>query len=170
MDLSAPDQILKFLAVVGERLQSPAEIYIYGGGALLLIGARRNTVDVDFALRAVSAEHCRSVIRAVAAELRIDAEENVPDGFMPLPTGADQRHRWIGQYGLLAAYILDPYSMAVMKLDRAFPTDIEDVVFLLRNGHVSLQQLEECVADVARRYDEPLKLQRHLAELKRGLA
>jgi hypothetical protein len=128
MDLSAPDQILKFLAVVGERLQSPAEIYIYGGGALLLIG------------------------------------------FMPLPTGADQRHRWIGQYGLLAAYILDPYSMAVMKLDRAFPTDIEDVVFLLRNGHVSLQQLEECVADVARRYDEPLKLQRHLAELKRGLA
>jgi hypothetical protein len=70
----------------------------------------------------------------------------------------------------LTAYILDPYSMAVMKIDRAFPADFEDLAFLLRGGYIDLRQLEESVSDVAGRYDEPLKLRRNLDELKQSLA
>jgi hypothetical protein len=66
-------------------------------------------------------------------------------------------------------YVFDPYSIAVMKLDRAFERDIEDVRFLIANGAIELNMLESCVEDVARRYEEPLKLRRNFAEMKRGL-
>lgn len=69
----------------------------------------------------------------------------------------------------VAAYLFDPYSIAVMKIDRAFDTDMEDVQFLIAAGHVDLNVLAQCVEDVAARYDEPLKLRRNFEELKRNL-
>jgi hypothetical protein len=163
------DQILLFLETAGKRLPVPATILVYGGSALLLIGGRRNTVDLDYALESPVAEQCRPIISAAAAELGLEIEENVPSGFMPLPGGAEARHRLIGRYNLLTAYVLDPYSMAVMKVDRAFPSDIEDVQFLLKNGHVKLGLLERSIEEVSQRYDEPMKLRRNWEALKRSL-
>jgi len=88
---------------------------------------------------------------------------------MPLPGGADERHQPIGHFGPLRAYIFDPYSIDVMKIDRAFPADIEDVRFLIQGGHIDLATLERCVADVAGRYEEAADLWRHFAEMRRGL-
>ena len=88
---------------------------------------------------------------------------------MPLPAGVETRHRPLGQYGRLTAYLFDPYSIAVMKVDRAFETDIQDVHFLIQSGIVDLACLEHCVEDVAQRYDEPRKLRRNFQEMKRGL-
>jgi hypothetical protein len=169
MELSAPEQVEAFLQAVGDRLPVAADIYIYGGSALLLIGGHRNTADLDFTLRAALVDECRAVIQAVANDLNLDAEENAPVDFMPLPTGSDQRHLLIGRYGALTAYVFDPYSMAVMKIDRAFASDFEDVHFLIKSGQVTLDRLAESIEDVARRYDEPIKLRRNFAELKRGL-
>ncbi len=169
MELSTPEQIEAFLQAVGEQLPAAADIYIFGGSALLLIGGSRNTADLDFTLRAASIDACRAVIEAVANELDLDAEENAPADFMPLPTGSDQRHRYIGQYGALTAFIFDPYSMAVMKVDRAFASDIEDVLFLIKSGQVTVELLAASIEDVARRYDEPLRLRRNFETLKRAL-
>jgi hypothetical protein len=169
VDLSTPDQIYAFLARLGERLPVPADLYIFGGSALLLSGGRRNTADLDFELQSTAPEVCRETIAVVAADLDLDAEEAIPAEFMPLPSGAETRHRLIGQYGLLRVFLLDPYSIAIMKIDRAFPSDMEDVHFLLQTGQIALSRLEQSVEDVARRYDEPLKLRRHFDELKRGL-
>lgn len=163
------DQILLFLETAGKRLPVPATILVYGGCALLLMGRRRTTVDLDYALESPVADQCRPVISAVAAELGLDVEENAPAGFMPLPEGAEARHRLIGRYSLLTAYVLDPYSMAVMKVDRAFPSDIEDVQFLLKNGHVKLGLLERSIEEVLQRYDEPMRLMRNWDALKRSL-
>ncbi len=88
---------------------------------------------------------------------------------MPLPAGFETRHRYLGQYGALTAYLFDPYSMAVMKIDRAFETDMEDVHFLVRSGTIDLAFLEHCIEDVAQRYDEPRKLRSNFREMKRGL-
>jgi hypothetical protein len=138
MELVTIDEILLFLETVGQRLPVPATIFVYRGSGLLLLGGRRNTADLDFTLDSPVTDLCRPVISAVAAELGLDVEENAPAGFMPMPAGADSRHRLIGRYGLLTAYVLDPYSLAVMKVERAFPSDIEDVLFLLRHGQIKL--------------------------------
>jgi hypothetical protein len=68
------------------------------------------------------------------------------------------------------AYLFDPYSMAVMKIDRAFETDIEDVAFLLAAGRIDLKTLEGMIEEVAGRYDEPVKLRRNFDAFKRSLA
>ena len=57
-----------------------------------------------------------------------------------------------------------------MKIDRAFQTDMQDVRFLLDSGHIDLKYLKQCVEDVARHYDDPTRLRRNFAEMKRGLA
>jgi hypothetical protein len=169
MELSTSEQIFAFLREVGERLPGPAEIFVFGGSALLLVGGRRNTADFDFTLRAQNEEACRAVISAVAAEFNFDAEENLPSGFMSLPDGADERHQLIGQFGQLTAYVFDPYSMAVMKVDRAFPSDIEDIHFLIKSGRIELAFLERSIEDVVQHHDEPLKLRRNFENLIRSL-
>ena len=64
--------------------------------------------------------------------------EGVPiDQFIPLPNGASSRHRLIGRYGNLTAYVFDPYSIAISKIDRGFETDLQDVLFLIQRELVN---------------------------------
>jgi len=88
---------------------------------------------------------------------------------MPLPLGAESRHRQIERYGQLTAYIFDPYSIALMKIDRAFKSDIQDVHFLIRSNHINLDELQKHLNEVSQRYDEPIKLRKNFEEMKRGL-
>jgi hypothetical protein len=46
---------------------------------------------------------------------------------------------------------------------------MEDVHFLIRSGTIDLPFLEQCIEDVAQRYDEPRKLRGNFQEMKRGL-
>jgi len=78
------------------------------------------------------------------------------DEFIPLPSGAEMRHRLVGQYGKLTVYVFDPYSIALSKVERGFKTDIEDVSFLLRNKIIMLEQLSdmaEAMLPRAREFD-----------------
>jgi len=168
--LSKPEQLKQFLTRLGEACPQPARLYLFGGSALLLMGGQRRTADIDYSVDERSGDEVRRAIAQVAAEMDLDVEESVPAEFTPLPAGAADRHQLIGQFGSLEAFVLDPYSIAVMKIDRAFEADMEDVAFLVRGGHVDLAFLEQCVEDVAGRYDEPIRLRRNFAEFKRGLA
>lgn len=167
--LSRPEQLQHFLTRLGQVCPHPAQFYLFGGSALLLMGGQRHTADVDFTLGAQPADEVRRAVAHVAAELGFDVEESVPAEFIPLPAGADDRHQRIGRFGQLEAYVFDPYSLAVMKIDRAFDSDMEDVAFLIRGHHIDLAFLEQCVEDVAQRYDEPIRLRRNFAEFKREL-
>src|SRR2546421_11197135 len=76
LELATPDQILHFLTRLGETLMAPAELYIFGGSALLLVGGHRNTADIDYSLRTTALDLCRQTIAKVAAELEVDVEES----------------------------------------------------------------------------------------------
>lgn len=170
MNLITPDQLKTFFTILGARANQPAELYLFGGSAVVLIGGPRHTADIDFTCRAPNLAEWQALIQIVAAELGLDAEESAPAEFLPLPADAEQRHQFIGQYGSLRVYIFDPYSLAVMKIDRAFESDIEDVRYLLQAGTLELTQLATCIEDVAQRYDEPRKLRQNFALLKRSLS
>jgi hypothetical protein len=145
----------------------PAELFIFGGSALLLIGGRRNTADIDYALRSEMLDLCRPTIAKVAAELELDVEESEPSAFLPLAPGAESRHELLGRFGQLTAYLLDPYSIAAMKIDRAFPSDMQDVRSLVSLQKIDLTRLGLYLEDIARRHDEPIRLQRNFKEFRR---
>src|SRR3972149_1011139 len=91
MDISTADQITQLLEQVGQRSAEPAEIYLFGGSALLLLGGRRSTVDIDFTLRGSAADALRRVIASLAVELDLDLEESSPEESCPCreaPTNA----------------------------------------------------------------------------------
>ena len=158
---------MQFLARLGETLTAPADLYVFGGSALLLVGGRRNTGDIDYSLRSDVLDLCRQTIAQVAAELQVDVEESEPSEFLPLASGAETRNELLGRFGQLTAYILDPYSIAAMKMVRAFPSDMQDVRSLLSLGKIDLHRLGQYIEDIARRYDEPMRLRRNFAEFRR---
>jgi hypothetical protein len=49
---------------------------------------------------------------------------------------------------------MDPYTIALSKLDRGFDTDIEDVLFLLHQKLITFEQLELVTAIVQARLEE----------------
>ena len=168
-DITGPAQLTQFLSELGKRCTEPASLYVFGGSALVLLGGSRHTGDLDFSITAAQPDTLRALIATVAEELNLDVEESIPAEFMPMPTGAEDRHRRIGRYGMLTVYIFDPYSISVMKIDRSFKTDLQDVQFLINAGIVDLNQLEKSIEDVAARYEEPITLRRKFDELRRFL-
>lgn len=92
--------------------------------------------------------------------------------FVPLPEGSSLRNRRIGKFGHLEVFVADPYSIALSKLDRGFDTDLDDIVFLVRNGFVGLRELERMTNDAlarAQEFDLNPEMLEHYSELKRRL-
>jgi hypothetical protein len=96
-------------------------------------------------------------MKKVAQELRIELEAVPLPRFIPIPPGASERHIPIGRFGKLQVLVFDPYSIALSKLDRGLDSDIEDVVFLLRHGFVTVPDIAELITgltrEVAAEYD-----------------
>lgn len=143
----ATTEIQTFLDALGERYTRPATLYLLGGSALCLLGNPRRTIDIDYTFIAPSSdiEQLTATIDAIAEELRLDLDVVPIEEFIPLPDGSEQRHRWVGQFGQVAVYIYDPYSIALSKLSRGFEADLQDVLFLLRQKIITLPELSQFV-------------------------
>ncbi|MCB0138136.1 MAG: hypothetical protein KDD75_23750 [Caldilineaceae bacterium] len=145
----ASDQIYAFLRILSERYPHAARLTLLGGSALCLLGSDRPTLDIDYVgddLRKTDFQH---LIEQVAQELQIALEAVPIEQFVPIPAGADERRLFIGRFHQLDVYVLDPYTIALSKLDRGFDTDLEDVAFLIRRGIVAADELEQVVSDAA---------------------
>jgi len=66
---------------------------------------------------------------------------------VPIPPGAEDRRIRIGQFGQLDVYVLHPYTIALSKLDRGFESDIEDILFLIRREHSTIDQLAQVASN-----------------------
>ncbi len=140
-------EIVAFLQQLGQRYPQPAELYLIGGAALCLLGNARTTLDLDFvgndlptvAERALGT--LRGELETLANELQIEVEAVPLEQFIPLPLDAHVRHHLIGQFGALRVFVFDPYSIALSKLDRGLPTDVQDIEFLLHQGVIERAKL-----------------------------
>ena len=166
-------EIQSILQTLGERVPAPSRLLLVGGGALALLGSPRLTIDIDFVGDDVSPNELHQAIMQVAKELKIFVEPVPMERFIPLPDGSDARSIRIGQFGNLEVYVADPYSIALSKLDRAFDTDLDDIVFLVKRGHVDLTELErmtQAVLPRAREFDiNPAELLAHLQIVRERL-
>jgi hypothetical protein len=169
----ATAEILDFLRRLGERYPGSGMLYLLGGSALCLLGNPRRTLDIDYVAECPpdQAAELQAAIESLAAEMRLELEAVSLAEFIPLPDGAHTRHRRVGQFGGLTVYVFDPYSIALSKVDRGFEADLQDVLFLLQRGIITLERLEAHVAAAlpqAARFDIiPAELQQHLEAIRR---
>jgi hypothetical protein len=142
MENLTSDAILGFLSDLGDRLAAQAKVLLLGGSALALLGSPRPTLDIDYLGDDLYKTDFQLTLERLAAQHRLDVEAVPLDRFIPLPEGASQRHIFYQRFGQLDVYILDPYAIALGKIDRGFDTDIDDVVFLVRQNLVDLDRLQ----------------------------
>jgi hypothetical protein len=142
METIAADQLYAFLTELGDRYARPATLVLLGGSALCLLGSDRPTLDIDYVGDDLHKNELQRTIEQVAQELRITVDAVPIFQFVPMPTGADDRRLLIDRFGDIDVYVLDPYTIALSKLDRGFDTDIEDIVFLIRRKLIVFEQLE----------------------------
>jgi hypothetical protein len=126
----------------------------------VLLGSPRRTRDLDVVGSDIPAHQPSSLVQTmlvqVAKDMKIGVDPIPFDEFIPLPSGAEARHRLTGRYGKLSVYVFDPYSIALSKIERGFKTDIEDIAFMLRKRIIVLEQLAdmtEAMLPRAREFD-----------------
>ena len=163
-----------FLECLGERYQGFATLYLLGGSALCLLGNPRVTGDVDYTYATIPEEEAlfKATVAELAAEMRLDFEDVVIEDFVPLPPGAYERRQLIGCFGKVEAYIFDPYPIALSKIARGFEADLEDVIFMLREGLIELDELERFFEQVLPQAADadiiPKEFQAYFAEVRRS--
>lgn len=148
------DQIQSFLTELGSRYPQQATLTLLGGSALCLLGSERPTLDIDYVGDDLRKNELQRVIEQIADEFHIVIDAVPIEQFVPVPDGADRRRVRIGQFGQVTVYVLDPYTIALSKLDRGFDTDIDDILFLIRRNLITIQQLEETTRNALQRAGE----------------
>ncbi len=167
-------QALKnFFERLGKAFPGSGKFYLLGGSALCLLGSPRATLDIDytFTLEGADPKSFEALVEQLANELRLDLESVPLAEFLPLPSDAYQRRRFIGRYGNLDVYLFDLYSIALSKIARGFETDLDDVVFMLREELINLAELERLFQEVTPavgKFDiNPKEFTQYFAEVKK---
>ncbi len=127
---------------------------LLGGSALNLLGSPRTTGDIDYAGSDISKSAFQKNIDHLAKDLDLEIEPVPFDEFVPYRESAEERQIFVGRFGRIDVYIVDPYAIALSKLDRGFETDLEDVVFLIRREFVALPTLESHIEQAIMRATE----------------
>lgn len=137
------NQITRFLKAVGERYANPAQIFLLGGSALCLLGSPRPTLDIDYVGDDLKKDELQKIMEETAREFGLDVEAVPVEKFIPLPSKKQRQNILVGTFGKVKVYILDPYSIALSKIDRGFDTDLDDVLFLIQQGLIEIKALEQ---------------------------
>ena len=139
-------EIVRFFERLGQRYTQPADLFLIGGAALCLLGNPRTTLDIDFIgsdfppseQRAPGT--LREVLETLAVEMQIVIDHVPLEQFIPLPSDGAARHHFVGVFGSLQVFIFDPYAIALSKLDRGLPSDIQDIAFLISRDLIALTE------------------------------
>ncbi|MEO6061649.1 MAG: DUF6036 family nucleotidyltransferase [Thermoflexales bacterium] len=171
MDGLTAEDVLALFERFGERWHLPLVVDLIGGSALAFLGNRRSTLDIDYVGSDIHPEGWQIALGSLAAEMRLEIEPVPLAEMVPIPVGASQRCRVVGQFGVITVRVFDAYTIALSKVDRGTNTDIEDVVFLLRRGFIKADAFAAIVDQTlpnAAQYDiRPADLRRNFATLMR---
>jgi hypothetical protein len=91
------DVIRRFLEELGRRISHPDSLILLDGGALLLLGSSRQTLDLDYVGDDLAKNELQQVIDTLANEMQVSVEAVPFDTFVPVSAAAQARHRFIGR-------------------------------------------------------------------------
>jgi hypothetical protein len=168
------DLIRAFLISLGKRHPHSEKLYLLGGSALCLLGSPRPTLDIDYIGDDLKKDELQLAIEEIGREMGLAVEPVPITRFIPIPEGEGTRSLFIDRFGNIDVYIYDPYAIALSKIDRGFDTDLDDVVFLVKTGHVDVNELEKIIDNAlpqAHEFDmNPQEVLAHFRELRNRLS
>jgi len=136
-------RIDQFLRLLSQRYRAGGRLYLVGGTQMVYAGFRLQTERIAYMVQLEGDDQqFTTTVRSLIRELHISVEPAGPGDFIPLPSGWEDRSRFIGRYGGLDVYTFDPISTALSKIEHGSSRDIDDVLALLGRGLVSLPELQ----------------------------
>ena len=177
-DPVTPERLGQFLARLARDYREPGAVYLVGGTGLLYQQLKGLTKDVDLSTRLPPTAQDRfgEIVRRLGRELNMAIELVSPAEFIPLPAGAEGRHRYLGRQGSLDIYAFDPVSTALAKIARGRVGDYADVRALVAAGQLDGPRLTAALGEILPRVaaGEALKItpdafRAHLAEFLASL-
>jgi hypothetical protein len=115
------------------------------------LGLRAATLDIDYVADAddpAALAELEQVIRDLKNELDLNIEPASPADFLPIPSGALEWSRFVGQHGSVSVYYYDLASQVIAKSARGLEQDLADAEQLVRTGQVSWTEVQERWAQV----------------------
>ncbi|MBW6474804.1 MAG: hypothetical protein K0B14_16875 [Anaerolineaceae bacterium] len=125
-----------FFEMLGKQYPDKEQLILLGGCALNLLGSSRPTLDVDYVGDDLKKGAFDRFLEEVAQKLHLDIEAVPIAKFLPVTTEDMEGCLTFGKFGEIDVFILNPYLIAISKVERGFDTDIEDVIFLIKNKYV----------------------------------
>lgn len=175
-----PEPWLGFLSELDAKAAEPIDFHCLGGFVVtLLYGAERTTSDVDV-LMFVPKTEAFALVGLGRRESDLHKRHKVyldPVSIATPPEDYDQRlvEMFPGAFKNIRLFALDPYDIALTKIERNSPKDREDVKYLARTVPFDLDVLRERYRKELRDYlfvpereDLTLKLWIELIEEERG--
>jgi hypothetical protein len=149
--------LAKFFRAFARQLPCPAKLILTGGSEALVLGGRRPTADIDFALL-VSARRqeawpaIEKALEAATRESRVVVQYSTDiDRWsaiaIPPKKIKTRRHLRIGR---LTVRLLDPRCWAVYKLSRYLDSDVEDLLVVLRRERIPAPALARLCGECLR--------------------
>jgi hypothetical protein len=143
-----PEPWKSFFQEIDETLREETRLEILGGFIVtILYNAPRTTADVDVISITPNTE-TRKLIEIAGRDSQLHKKHGVyfdRVGIATLPENYEERltEIFIGEFPHLRLFALDPYDLALAKLERNIDRDREDVKFLASVLPFDLQVLEK---------------------------
>jgi hypothetical protein len=140
----------ELLGQLGRCYRYTGRLYLVGGSSLILVAAKVSTLDVDIQFEVPPEKYDVFIrcLRDISRQYKIAIEQASPEQFIPLPRGYQERHSFIGRYGMLDVFHFDFYSVALSKLHRGNEKDFADVIQMVQQGLITLSQLQSYFQEV----------------------
>jgi hypothetical protein len=146
---AAPEPWNSFLHDLDSRLDGETQLCCVGGFAITVqYGFRRPTSDID--LLSIAPMARLGKVLEIAGEGRelhrkYGVYIQMMGAIVTLPADYDQRFEelFAGQYKNIRLYGLDPYDLALSKLERNGDSDREDVRYLFKSASLDMDRLED---------------------------
>jgi hypothetical protein len=143
-----PESLHEFMRELASAARSPGKVYLTGGATALLLGFRRQTIDIDIRLDPEPG----GVFEAIAhLKNRLDLNVKLasPADFMPPPTNWRERSPLIASYPPVEFYHYDFTMQALAKIERAHEQDLQDVHSFLKRGLVTPAELRATFHEIS---------------------
>ncbi|MDQ6786033.1 MAG: DUF6036 family nucleotidyltransferase [Acidobacteriota bacterium] len=145
---TVPEPWKSFFAAIDETLAEETHLEILGGFVVVILyNAPRTTAHVDV-VSVTPNTQTRNLIEIAGTGSMLHKKHGVyidRVGIATLPENYEDRLQEIfaGEFQNLRLFALDPYDIALAKIERNIPRDREDVKFLASTVPFDLKTLEE---------------------------
>jgi hypothetical protein len=129
--------IIEWLKELDEALTNDLvtmELVVVGYSSLVLLQLEnRGTMDIDL-LETQPLKYFKKYSSLV---------QLLPEHYFSFhPSYRERLHELSQNFQSLNVFVLDPYDLALLKIDAARPKDLDDICDLIHHGHVELDRLE----------------------------